>query len=248
MHRFFVSADQLRDGVVEFSREQSHQIDHVLRLQPGDGVSVLDNAGWMYDVILAEPSPSHLRATVRRRSLASGEPRAKVTLYPSLLKSDKLELVLQKCTELGVTAFSPMVTLRCNVGNTISEDKFQRWARIIAEAAEQSERGRLPQLYPVQLFNSACEQARGASFIACERGNRRSLRVEVAEKSGGRKNQRPFSINLLVGPEGGFAPEEIDEAMSYGIVPVGLGPRILRAETACIVGSTLMLAYSGDME
>ncbi len=248
MHRFFVSSDHLKDGTVEFSPQQSHQIDRVLRLRQGDNVAVLDNAGWMYDVALEELDPSHVRGLIRRRSLASGEPRAKVSLYPSLLKSDKLEQVFQKCTEIGVTAFAPIVTLRCNVGNTVSEDKFQRWERIIAEAAEQSERGRLPQLYPVQFFSTACEQLRGTSFIACERGDRRSVRAEVSGRAGGSKNQRPFAMNLLVGPEGGFAQEEIDEAVSHGVIPLGLGPRILRAETACIVGSALLLAYAGDME
>jgi 16S rRNA (uracil1498-N3)-methyltransferase len=248
MHRFFVASDGLTNAKVEFTREQSHQIDRVLRLRPGDEVAVLDNAGWMYDVTLSEVDPSRTVGAVRRRRLASGEPRAKVTLYPALLKADKLELVLQKCTELGVAAFAPVLTRRCNVGNTVSEDKFERWERIISEAAEQSERGRLPQLRPVEMYSSACEQVRGASFIACERGERRSLRAEMAGRAVGGRGQRPFAMNLFVGPEGGFAPEEIDEAESRGIVPVSLGPRILRAETACIVGSALLLAYAGDLD
>ena len=248
MHRFFVTSDTVKDGQITFSREQSHQIDRVLRLRVDDDVIALDNAGWMYDVSLTDVDPARVLGAIRRRSLATGEPRAKLTLYPSLLKSDKLEQVFQKCTEIGVAAFAPMVTLRCNVGNTVAEDKYGRWERIISEAAEQSERGRLPQLFPVQFFSSACEQLRGASFIACERGNRRSVRVEIAERAGPGRNQRPFAMNLLVGPEGGFAPEEIEEAVSHGIIPVGLGPRILRAETACIVGSALLLAHAGDLE
>ncbi len=248
MHRFFVASESLKNGHVEFTREQSHQIDRVLRLRVGEEVAVLDNAGWMYDVALAEVDATRTVGAVRRRGLATGEPRAKVTLYPALLKSDKLELVLQKCTELGVAAFVPILTRRCNVGNTVSDDKFERWERIIAEAAEQSERGRLPQLFPVQMYGSACEQVRGASFIACERGDRRSLRSEMAGRAVGVRGQRPFAMNLLVGPEGGFAPEEIEEAVSRGIVPVGLGPRILRAETACIVGAALLFAYAGDLD
>jgi 16S rRNA (uracil1498-N3)-methyltransferase len=130
----------------------------------------------------------------------------------------------------------------------VSEEKSERWERIIAEAAEQSERGRLPQLFPVQMFASACEQLRGTSYIASERGNRRSLRTELAARVGVGRGQRPFAMNFLVGPEGGFTPEEIEEAVARGIVPVGLGPRILRAETACIVGSALLLAFAGDLD
>lgn len=247
MQRFFVSPEQIVHGRVTFSADQSRQIAQVLRMQPGAEVGVLDNAGWLYDVRLDEVSPREVVGAVRSRRLVPGEPRTKVTLYPALLKSDKLEFVFQKCTELGVSAFEPMLTDHVAVGSTISENKQTRWERIIAEAAEQSERGRLPQLHPVTLFPQACEQARGLSFIAAERGDRKSLRAELgARLTAG--SQRPFAMNLLVGPEGGFASEEIERAVRYGIIPVGLGPRILRAETASIVGATLLLAYAGDLE
>lgn len=246
MHRFFVPQSSIRNGRVEFTSEQSHQIARVLRLRVGDEIAVLDNGGWIYDVTLATSEPAQSVGVVNRRRLAPGEPRTKLTLYPALLKSDKLELVLQKCTELGVTAFVPVITDRCNIGS-ISEEKRSRWERIIAEAAEQSERGRLPQLHPVTLFGSACEQARGVSLLAYERGDRPSLRDELATRVDG-KGQRPFSINLFVGPEGGFTEAELAQAGAYGIVPVSMGPRILRAETASLVGATLILAYAGELQ
>ena len=247
MQRFFVTSEQIAQGRVAFSADQSRQVSQVLRMQPGDEVCVLDNAGWLYTVRLDEVSSHEAMGSVRSRRLAPGEPRTKVTLYPALLKSDKLEFVFQKCTELGVSAFEPMLTDHVAVGSTVSENKQTRWERIIAEAAEQSERGRLPQLHPVTLFPQACEQARGLSFIAAERGNRKSLRAELSARlTAG--SQRPFAMNLLIGPEGGFAPEEVALAARYGIIPVGLGPRILRAETASIVGTTLLLAYAGDLE
>jgi 16S rRNA (uracil1498-N3)-methyltransferase len=247
MHRFFVTREKLRDGSVDFTDEQAHQIARVLRLRVGDEVAVLDNGGWIYDVELTSVLPTGARGLVRRRHLAPGEPRTKLTLYPALLKSDKLELVLQKCTELGVSAFAPVVTDRCNVSGSASEERLGRWERIIAEAAEQCERGRLPQLQPIAFFGAACEQARGLSFIACERGDRPSLRSEIAIKID-RRSQRPFAMNLFVGPEGGYTDDEVAGAIARGIVPVGLGPRILRAETASIVGTALLLAYVGDLE
>jgi len=247
MQRFFVGPEQIVQGKVAFSPDQSRQIAQVLRMQPGEEVGVLDNAGWLYVVRLDEVSARDVVGTVRSRRLAPGEPRTKVTMYPALLKSDKLEFVFQKCTELGVSAFEPILTDHVAVGSTVSENKQARWERIIAEAAEQSERGRLPQLHPVTLFPQACEQVRGLSFIAAERGDRKSLRAELSARVGA-GSQRPFAMNLLVGPEGGFAPEEVDLAVHYGIIPVGLGPRILRAETASIVGATLLLVYAGEME
>lgn len=247
MNRFFVARDSLREGRVEFTEEQAHQISRVLRLHVGDELAVLDNGGWIYDVELTVALPSSALGVVRRRHLAPGEPRTKLTLYPALLKSDKLEFVLQKCTELGVSAFVPVLTDRCNVGGSASEDKLGRWERIIAESAEQCERGRLPQLFPIAFFSAACDQARGLSFIACERGQRPSLRTEFATRVDGR-GQRPFAMNLFVGPEGGYTDAELEGAVARGIIPIGLGPRILRAETASIVGATLLLAYAGDLD
>jgi 16S rRNA (uracil1498-N3)-methyltransferase len=247
VHRFFVQRESLRDGQVEFTLDQTHQISRVLRLHGGDVVAVLDNGGWIYDVELSETSPGLVRGLIRRRHLAPGEPRTKLTLYPALLKSDKLEFVLQKCTELGVSAFVPVLADRCNVSGSASDEKLGRWERIIAEAAEQCERGRLPRLHPTTFFPNACEQARGLSFIACERGARDSLRREIATRVDGR-GRRPFAMNLFVGPEGGYTDAEVDDAIGRGIIPIGLGPRILRAETASIVATTLVLAYTGDLE
>lgn len=249
MQRFFVSPDRIHAGQVAFSPDQSRQIATVLRLGPGDQVAVLDNGGWLYDVELSEVSATSTKGVVRSRRLAPNEPRTKLTLYPALLKSDKLELVLQKCTEIGASGFVPIITDRCNVGSIVSENRRQRWERIIVEAAEQCERGRLPHLLPATLFPQACEQVRGRglSFIAWERGDRHSLRAELASRVAA-PGSRPFGVNLFVGPEGGFTEAEVDLAESYGIIPVGLGPRILRAETASIVGATLVLAFGGDLE
>jgi 16S rRNA (uracil1498-N3)-methyltransferase len=141
----------------------------------------------------------------------------------------------------------PVLTDRCNVGGSASDEKFGRWERIIAESAEQCERGRLHQLHPITFFGAACQHARGLSFIACERGDRPSLRAEITTRVDGR-GQRPFSMNLFVGPEGGYTDNEVEDAVARGLIPIGLGPRILRAETASIVGAALLLAYAGDLE
>jgi 16S rRNA (uracil1498-N3)-methyltransferase len=250
VHHFFVSPERLARGHVEFASEQSRQISTVLRMRPGEHLIAHDNAGWMYDVELTEVTSDVARGIIRSRRLAQNEPRTKLTLYPALLKSDKLELVLQKCTEMGASGFAPIISQRCNVGSIVSDNRRLRWERIIVEAAEQSERGRLPQLLPATMFQQACEQirGRGLSFIAWERGERPSLRSELGARIDPEVGSRPFAINLFLGPEGGFTDEEIELATSYGIIPVSLGPRILRAETAAMVGTTLVMAYAGDLD
>ncbi|MGH2459236.1 MAG: RsmE family RNA methyltransferase [Chloroflexota bacterium] len=249
MQRFFLPAERVSHGQVEFLPEQARQIAVVLRLRPGDRVAVLDYQGWISEVELSRVAPNAAGGVVRSRTLAPNEPRTKLTLYPALLKSDKLELVLQKCTEIGASGFAPTICDRCNVGSIISENRRLRWERILVEAAEQCERGRIPQLHPAMIFPQACEQAssRGLSFIAQERDDRPSLRAELSSRIAA-AGARPFAMNLFIGPEGGFTDEELAVARSYGIIGVGLGPRILRAETAAFAGTTLVMALAGDLE
>lgn len=127
----------------------------------------------------------------------------------------------------------------------VSKTKTERWWRILMEAAEQSGRGRLPTLRPAVLFPTACQEAAksGLTLIPWEQEHETSLRsvLHAADRP-------PFSINLLVGPEGGFTEAELEQARRYGAVPITLGPRILRAETAGLVAASAILYALGDLE
>jgi len=252
MHRFFVAPDVLGDGAVggdvRLTGPTAHQIAHVLRLRPGAAVTLLDGAGWACEVKLTEVGRDQVRAEIAARRLAGGEPRLKVTLYQGLARATKLELVLQKGTEVGVSAFVPMVTRRSVVSSLAEASglKLERWRRILTEAAEQSGRGRVPHLAAPVLFEHACEQVTGLSLIPWEGERRRGLREVVRERFAGAAGG-PFGINLFVGPEGGFDPAEVELARGYGVIPVSLGPRILRTETAGIVGAAALLWESGDL-
>ncbi|MBI2942126.1 MAG: RNA methyltransferase, partial [Chloroflexi bacterium] len=175
----------------------------------------------------------------------------KITLYQALLRPSKFEVVLQKCTELGVAAFVPTISERCIISNVGDGNpaKLERWHRIIVEAAEQSNRGKLPTLQPASVFPQAAEQARGFSLVAWEGESERSIRDVVREGLGVgvAGARRPFTVNVFIGPEGGFSAAEVEIARSYGIVPVSLGRRILRAETAAIAATTIILYEAGDL-
>ena len=239
--RFFVAPDAVHDGQVRFSRDQARQMTAVLRLSAGSSVVALDNSGWQYLVTLDSVSGVEAVGTVRTRTLVSSEPRTKITLYVGLIRAPRLEVVLQKCTELGVAAFVPVLAQRCVVqqSDELSPAKLERWQRIVVEAAEQSGRGKLPVIMPALTFNHACEHARGLSLMLWEGEREQSLR-EALEKS------RPFSLNVFVGPEGGFADEEAVRARQAGVQLVTMGPRILRAETASIAVSSAILYAQGD--
>jgi 16S rRNA (uracil1498-N3)-methyltransferase len=247
MYRFFVPSEWLETDHVTVTGTLVHRLRNVLRLRPGDRVLLLDNSGWEHEVELREVSSQRIEGQVVHKSVATGEPRTKITMYQALLKLNRFEWVLQKCTELGIVGFVPMITERCIIGSLedISKTKTERWWRILMEAAEQSGRGRLPTLRPAMLFSAACQDAAkaGLTLIPWEEETERNLRsvLESAERP-------PFSINLLVGPEGGFTEQELEQARRYGAVPITLGPRILRAETAGLVAASAILYELGDLE
>jgi 16S rRNA (uracil1498-N3)-methyltransferase len=268
MHRFFIPPDWLKGEEVTIKGQKAHQIRNVLRLRVGDHILVLDDSGWEREVEIIEISHEEAIGRVVRRSLSHSEPRTKVSLYQGVLKGRRFEIVLQKGTELGIVEFIPIICERCIIADM--EDvskKTERWRRIISEAAEQSGRGKLPKLQPAMLFQQACERAmrsEGLSLIPWEGERRRSLRSLLGDRAGEAMKElrnligvqsfpyphapRPFSVNLFIGPEGGFTPAEVALARNYGIIPITLGPRILRAETAGIVAIAAILYELGDLE
>lgn len=246
MHRFFVPREALEEDEVALPPPVAHQLRNVLRMGTGAHIVVLDNSGWEYEVKLMDITPQGARGRIVSRSLSSTEPRTKITLYQSFLKGQRFEFVLQKGTELGIVEFVPVISARCVVSSLdYAARKTSRWEKIIREAAEQSRRGRLPDLAPALFFHDACLRATRAGQLALipwEGETHMSLREALD------RGQRPFSVSLFVGPEGGFDESEIAVARQAGVVPVHLGPRILRAETAGLVAASAILFAYGDLE
>ncbi|MCD6553189.1 MAG: 16S rRNA (uracil(1498)-N(3))-methyltransferase [Anaerolineae bacterium] len=252
MHRFFIPPEWIQGRTVTLNGAIVHQIRHVLRLRPGDHILVLDNSGWEWKVELTEVSKNRVEGRTRGKSLARGEPRTKITLYQGVLKGNRFEFALQKGTEVGVVEFVPVVSSRCVIANVDAvEKKLPRWRRIVLEAAEQAHRGRLPVIQPAMLFAAACERARlsgGLSILPWEEAEASLKLLLRGGDQGAEAASRPFSINLFIGPEGGFSADEVNLAQRYGIHAVTLGPRILRAETAGLVAAAAILYELGDLE
>ena len=243
MHRFFVDPGSISHRAVRFDDDQAHQMRRVLRLRRGDAVLVLDGRGWQYEVMLDEVSHARVTGQVGERTEATGEPAVRLSLFQSLLRREKFEWVLQKGTELGVARFMPVITRRSLVRDIedVTPEKLNRWRRIIKEAAEQSGRGLLPELAPPLPYAAAVNEARatGHAIIAWEGVTHMNIRDALQAGA--------TNIALFIGPEGGFDPDEITEAVDAGCVAVTLGRRILRTETAAIVGTTLILHELGEL-
>ncbi|MBI4233548.1 MAG: 16S rRNA (uracil(1498)-N(3))-methyltransferase [Chloroflexi bacterium] len=251
MHRFFVPPDWLVGGRAQLGGEVARQIARVLRLVPGDEITVLDNTGWEHRVRLVSVSAAAVQGEVLGRKLCAGEPRVRVTLYQGVLKGEKFEWVLQKGTELGVSSFVPVFCGRSvpRFSPDWSEGKYARWRRVLTEAAEQARRGRIPDLALPLAFSEACARAQGLSLIPWEEERVAGLRTVLRERlrEGAGTGQAPPSVNLFIGPEGGFSPEEVALARTYGIISVTLGVRVLRAETAGLAVAAAVLYEAGEL-
>jgi 16S rRNA (uracil1498-N3)-methyltransferase len=247
MHRFFVSLQAFASQPVVLTGDQAHQIRRVLRLRLGERVTLLDGQGYAYEAMLIALGETDAKFQVVRRWAVSGEPHTHITLFQAILKGDNFTWALQKSTEVGVSRFVPTICAR-NVVDDLdaAEAKRERWERVIQEAAEQCGRGRLPELAPAELLPRALSDPPDEGLlrlIAWEGEQVNRLRDVLA----GCNFADGARIEVFVGPEGGFAEEEVALARRYGIQPVTLGPRILRAETAGVVAATLILCAAGEI-
>jgi len=243
MQRFFVSPEDIRGNEIVL-RKQAHQIRDVLRLKEGEYITLLDNEGWEYEVSLTKVGRNEIKGEVIEKRKAKGQPRVKITLYQAMTAREKFEWVLQKCTEVGVVKFVPVITERSIVRDCkIKQNKMERWRQIIQEAAEQSHQGRMPDISPPVTFEKAIEKIDG---YGCK-----LIASPAAESSNLRNCLKGFNCGeaaLFVGPEGGFTKDEIKMCVEKGARAFSLGERILRTETAAVVASALILYESGELE
>lgn len=240
MQHFFLTPDCIHDSEIFFPPEISRQITQVLRAGTGDQVIVRDGTG---RELLVELVIDGKKVTGKAKSIQTRdrEPALKLHLFFALSQRERVETILQKCTEVGVAEFTPFITSRTLVQEKEkAEQKRERWQAIIREAAEQSERGIVPRLNPVGKFSEVMSDSpqEDLKILAWEQEDSRTIRSVIEENTGNK-------VALMIGPEGGFADDEFELAKNAGWIPVTLGKRILRMETAAIVAAAFVLESSG---
>ena len=244
MHRFFLPPSNIEKDAVYFPTEISRQIATVLHLRVGQQVVVLDNAGSEYEIELEIVAPRTTQGRILNTRAAEGEPRTLLTLYLGLTQREKFEWMLQKCTEIGAAAFVPVISSRSLVQSSVeSRSKLTRWRRILQEAAEQSGRGRIPTLAAPLRWNEALEhfQSQSAPGLIAWEGEK-TMRISTAlDILQDAESTAAPRLALFIGPEGGYSEEEVAQARGSGLVPVTLGKRILRMETAAIAAAAILL-------
>ncbi len=241
MHRFFVSPETLVADEVSLSGDVLHHLAVVLRLAAGEEILLLDGLGTLCRCRITElKKKSGLAAVLKRWQEA--ETAIPIHLLQALPKGDKMDLILQKGTELGIGRFAPLFSCRsvARLTSAKAEKRYQRWQRIVCEAARQSRRPLLPSVMePRQLGDVLNECDAGLKLMLWEEGSR-PLAEALPDKA-------PDSLALLVGPEGGFTTEEARLATGAGFQPVHLGPRIMRSETAGFAVAAILQYRYGDL-
>ncbi|MFN8445188.1 MAG: 16S rRNA (uracil(1498)-N(3))-methyltransferase [Caldilineaceae bacterium] len=233
MHRFFLTTSPLKPHQSVDLSPLVRQLYDVLRLQAGEQIVLLDNSGDEFLTQIEQIDRKRAVGLVLSQQPCLAEPSIYLTLYQCSLKADKFEWVLQKCTELGVSRFAPVISERSIVRPAAALlKKYDRWQEILREAAEQCGRGKIPELSEPLSFETAVREANGTRLIAWEEARQEDKKT----RRQGEEQSSPTSqfTNLLIGPEGGITQDEANLAQSTGWRVVSLGKRTLRAETAAV--------------
>lgn len=245
VHRFFVPPSHIESGRVTLTADASRQLARVLRARPGDRIVALDDSGYEYAVTLNAVSYQRAAGVITDRYVGNGETQLSITLYQGLMKADRFEYVLQKGTELGISRFVPIISERTVARKVITPNRLKRWSKIMREAAEQAGRCRLPALEDAIDFEEACDTVSKPAIIGWELERDTDIKSTLLRQKA--DIERAQSISVVIGSEGGLTDAEVAYALGRGIVPISMGRRILRAETAGIIAAAAALYEMGEM-
>ena len=242
MTRFFVSPEEMQDEFMVLTGENA---DHakVLRLKNGENILVCDGNGKECVCTVSDVSPGQISLVVQKRQDSLSEPMVKASIYMAFPKADKLEHVIQKATELGAFEIVAFPSARCvsRPDEKSLKKKQERWQKIAASAAEQSGRGRIPEVIVLSSYQEALKRAGESDLAILFYENERATTLKMAI------DDKPFqTIILMTGPEGGLDQREVELAKDAGLQICTLGSRILRCETAPLCALSAVMYATGE--
>lgn len=237
-HRYFTSDISAENAIITGS-DASH-LAKVLRVKTGDCLTLCDGKGRDYTGQITQVEPDRIVFTLLSSAPTKAEPSLQAKIYAGMAKGEKLEVIIQKCVELGAHDITPFYSEFTVVKPKNDRAKQVRWQRIAEEAAKQSGRGIIPQVHLPLSFADMLVEAAGCdtALFLYEKGG-----LPLAQSL-----QKAHSLAIITGPEGGFSEKEAQMAQQAGCVPTGLGPRILRCETAPLAALAVAMALTGNLE
>lgn len=237
-HRFFAPPANLHESTLLLDTDESHHLARVLRLLPGAMVYAFDGKGTEYECEIARVHKERTELRIVARLSNEVESPLQLTLGQALVKGDKFDWIVQKATELGVTRIVPLVTEHSEFKKVEGRElRLPRWRKIALEATKQCGRRALTEISEVQSFEQFCA------------ANTDGLRLIFSERQGKRLSDVPpaSAVTMAIGPEGGWGEGELQQATAAGFLPIHLGARILRTETAALAAVTLTQYLFGDL-
>jgi len=243
---FYTPPEKIKNDRVLIEGEEAFHIAKVLKFNKGEIIPVVDGLGNKYKVAISNISQKSVEGDILTCVRKENEPLVNITLAPALSAGTKMDLVIEKCTEIGVNAFVPILTEKSFVKldkKAKALSKTNRWRKVAIAAMKQSLRSYLPKIHEITEFDEILQKIHEYDLTLVASLERDSKPVrEVINSQNKYKN-----ILLLVGPEAGFTSSELERAREYKTVPVSLGPRRLRTETASIILVTQVLTLCGEM-
>ena len=242
MPRFFIDYTPAVGDAAVIDGGDARHIAGALRMTPGESLTLCDGAGTDYACTITGVEREAVTLRVDAATPTTAEPTLAVTLYMGLPKGDKMELIIQKSVELGVAAIVPVAMSRCIVklDGKDAAKKQVRWQKIAHEAAGQSGRGVLPVVETPLTWKQALARWEQENTLLCYEGGGAPIGRLVTPAD--------TAVSLVVGPEGGFDPAEVEAVTAVGGRIATLGPRILRCETAPLAALAVLMERSGNME
>lgn len=242
-HYYFT--DSITNGQAILCPDDAAHLYRVMRAAAGDAVTLCDGQGMEYAARLTQVTGQQVTAEILSSRPSESEPGVEVTLYVGLPKGDKLELIIQKATELGAVRVVPFTSRFCVAKPKNEEKKQERYQRIAKEAAKQAARGRVPAVSQTVEFSAMLADATkaDAAFFFYEGGGEPLYHDQQLHS----RLVNAKSIAVITGAEGGFSPEEAQQASGVGCVTAGLGPRILRCETAPLAALSALMVLTGNL-
>jgi len=241
MPRFYISQPLAIGQLVSLPEAVAHHIQ-VLRLAPGELVTLFNGQGGEYSATLSEIGKRHVSVEIKTHQPREVELPFGITLAQALPEASKMDWIIEKAIELGVSGVQPLAAQRCVVRLSAerAEKKMAHWQGIIESASEQSGRNRLAQLAPLQDYKQ---------WITQQDMHRRIILTPRAEQSlaDWARHQSPQAVTLVIGPEGGLSDAEENLAIQHGALPLAMGPRILRTETAGLSAAAILSGFWGGM-
>ena len=244
MHKFFVQDSSIEKPYIYIYGDDIAHISKVLRLKKNDSIQVSCN-GFEYICSIMQIDKDRVTCIINSEFKNNTEPDVHVTLFQGLPKAAKMDFIIQKCVEAGIYRIQPVLTKRVvlDLEGKDLKGKMERWNRISLEAAKQSNRGIVPPVLKPVTFDTALDAASTMDLSIIPYEDEKTTDIKDVFK----KHAGIINAGIFIGPEGGFEKEEIDKCSERNIIPVTLGPRILRTETAGLVTAVLILFETDNM-